>query len=83
MLTLNSISPNPAKNDVSIRFTPGTGLNTRIAIYDLAGRLVKTVPTGPATQLMTLNIDNLATGVYLLSLENETGRDTQKLVIQR
>ncbi len=83
MLTLNSISPNPAKNDVSIRFSPGIGLNTRIAIYDLAGRLVKTVPTGPATQLMTLNVDNLATGVYLLSLENETGRDTQKLVIQR
>jgi hypothetical protein len=83
MLTLNSISPNPAKNDVSIRFTPGIGLNTRIAIYDLAGRLVKTVPTGQATQLMTLNVDNLATGVYLLSLENETGRDTQKLVIQR
>ncbi len=83
MLTLNSISPNPAKNDVSIRFAPGIGLNTRIAIYDLTGRLVKTVPTGPATQLMTLNVNNLATGVYLLSLENETGRDTQKLVIQR
>jgi len=83
MLALNSISPNPAKNDVSIRFTPGVGLNTRIAIYDLAGRLVKKVPTGPAAQLMTLNVDNLATGVYLLSLENETGRDTQKLIIQR
>ncbi|MBT7311526.1 T9SS type A sorting domain-containing protein [bacterium] len=82
-LKLKNISPNPAKNNVAVSFSAGKGQNTRISIYDLAGRLVKTVPVNLSSQVKTVNLDNLATGVYLISMENEYRRETKKLVINK
>jgi len=83
VLSLKKISPNPTTNNISVSFSAGRSQNTRIKIYDLTGRLVKLVPVNSPSQIKTVNLDNLATGVYLLSLENDYVRETRKLIVNK
>ncbi|MCX6197950.1 MAG: T9SS type A sorting domain-containing protein [Bacteroidetes bacterium] len=75
-----SIFPNPATNPVTITIDENM-LNSTATITDITGRKMA------AVQLQTLNYKletaNFANGVYFISLENERGRVTKKLVIQK
>ncbi len=75
-----SIFPNPASNSVTITIEE-TMLSSTATITDITGRKVA------AAQLQTLNYKletaNFANGVYFISIENERGRVTKKLMIQK
>ncbi|MFH6604507.1 BspA family leucine-rich repeat surface protein [Maribacter algicola] len=73
--------PNPASNVVSVSFkTPIKYIN--VSIFDVTGRLVKTVPS---TNLGDdLNVEELGTGIYFLQATDENGGVYQEsLVIKK
>lgn len=71
-----TIFPNPAKDIVEIGGEK-KGEITKATIYDLNGRLVKTVDVANAA----INVQALAKGSYILKLQDESNRQyTKKLI---
>lgn len=75
-----SLFPNPASSFVTITMDE-TLLGGTAAIYDITGKKMTTV------QLKTVNskleTENYSNGIYLVTIENEKGRTTKKLIIQK
>ncbi len=71
---LLTLYPNPTNDIVNVRFTNGNGKweNTEIRVYDVYGRLLRTVETchGASLQTMQIDLSHYATGVYLIQLVN-------------
>ena len=51
-----------------------------IELYSITGALIKTLPI--QSRLTKLNIANLARGVYILKVMNDTGVEVKKLIRQ-
>ncbi|MDD5529522.1 MAG: T9SS type A sorting domain-containing protein [bacterium] len=84
-----SISQNPFSKSTVISYTVGEVSQPRyvsLAIYDLTGRLIKTLANGekPAgTYSTTLNAKDLKTGIYFVRLTAGTFKETRKLVLMK
>ncbi len=80
-----SIYPNPSNGLVNIEYTAEKELKTTFSIYDLTGRLVlqQQSQSSVGNNKFTIN-DNSSfrTGMYLLTLENEEGKYSQRLIIE-
>ena len=73
-----NLYPNPASNVVTI--TNGENLLVQqIAVYDTTGKLIKTENYNNKTEIQ-LNVENLASGTYLLHLKTNEGTAVKKLV---
>jgi len=83
------IHPNPMNPKADISFTLAQPGRVRVAIYDLAGRLVKTIHEGdfPAgTNTVSWNGSagpgvHAASGVYFVSVETATAREVQRVTV--
>ena len=73
-----SISPNPATDLVNISITSEL-IGSQLKIYSINGTLLKEMII--ETTDSSLHISDYTNGVYLMSLENDRGTRTQKLVI--
>ncbi|HEX8562446.1 MAG TPA: T9SS type A sorting domain-containing protein [Flavobacterium sp.] len=71
-----SVFPNPASGFINIANVPGL---RSIAIVDLNGRTVKSVRYEGVSDA-TVDISELAAGMYLLSVNGDSGTVTQKIV---
>ncbi len=86
-----SCSPNPSSGGSVMSFRLGRATPARLAVYDLSGRLLRTVwsgdlPTGPHALVWDGADDagrNLAAGTYLIRLETDTESRTEKLILLR
>lgn len=66
------IYPNPANNNVSITLPRNTSYAVRAAIYDMQGRLVKSVTTLPAqTGNYEVDVSVLVSGYYVIKLSGK------------
>lgn len=72
-----SIYPNPATNTVTFRSAAFTDTET-LDVYDLNGRLVKTVPVAQGQR--TFSIVDLSSGVYILKVTSSS--EIVKLVVR-
>ena len=70
--------PNPAKNILNVDLIDAT--ETRANLYDFSGRLVS--KTTLLNTNNTLDVSQLASGVYILELSNEKGKATAKISIR-
>lgn len=74
-----SIHPNPADHVVNITFSaPAAG---SILMYDLTGRQVAAISTNANTATYNINTANLATGTYMLVLQNGSTVEAHKVVV--
>jgi len=69
--------PNPSKGPVTISSSK-TAINN-ITVFDLLGRKVQALE-GLDEQTATINIDNLAKGLYVLRVESNNRTYTTKLI---
>lgn len=86
MLTIQSVTPNPARNSLAVQFGTGKASEIAIDVYDVAGRRVfsRSVGSGPAgARFETLDTSTLATGVYFLRISAFEGQATRKFVVVR
>lgn len=80
LLSNVSIYPNPANTLLTVSLPENT-LETQIVLYDLQGREIVTKTTNAASE--TLALDNIQEGVYLISIQNDNGTASKKVIIKR
>jgi len=73
-----NLYPNPATNIVNITNSENIFI-TELAVYDIAGKLITTENYNNKTEI-ELNVENLASGTYLLHLKTSEGIAVKKLV---
>ncbi|WP_284652770.1 DUF7619 domain-containing protein [Flavobacterium terrisoli] len=74
--------PNPASNRVEISLINTAESISKIVLYDLLGKAVKTVPV-LSNDNITVDVSSLSKGVYLIEINTENNLKTiKKLVIQ-
>jgi len=80
-----NLSPNPAIDVVNIHLNAPLEENFDVQVMDLSGKIVLTehlnsLPGGRIGS--TLNVANLEAGLYMITLSNDKGFLTQKLVVK-
>ncbi|HUH25191.1 MAG TPA: T9SS type A sorting domain-containing protein [Flavobacterium sp.] len=73
-----TIFPNPASNLVNITNTSNLGVE-EVSIYDVSGKLLKTQKV-VSTEDIELNIEELATGTYMLQIQTNQGTAVKKII---
>lgn len=75
-----TLYPNPSKEKLNINFSD-VFKNTSLAIYDVTGRLIKTIDK-ITTNNLTVDISDLQQGMYLISLQTEGSITTKRFIKQ-
>lgn len=80
-----NLYPNPAENEVSVSFTLTDEAKINVKVYDFLGQEVQTITEGSlprGQQILNVDLNGLAGGVYFVALEMNGQRSTAKLVVQ-
>ncbi|MCW1146857.1 S8 family serine peptidase [Flavobacterium lacisediminis] len=75
------VYPNPTKGILNINLASDTFGESTYILYDVQGRQVVTKKSSNAME--TLNVENLSEGIYMLTIENDLGKTTRKVVINK
>ncbi len=77
------VYPNPVKDYATVRLYSDMD-NIQISLYDIAGRTVyqTTQSKGTKGEEISIPVNNLTKGVYLLKLQSNQGIRTEKLLVQ-
>jgi hypothetical protein len=83
-MELLSSYPNPFNPSTEIRWTMDVGRETKLSVYDLLGREVavlvnERMPAGQHS--VTFDASGLPSGMYVIVLETEAGRDVRKVTL--
>ncbi|MFM2224490.1 MAG: hypothetical protein RJA07_692 [Bacteroidota bacterium] len=76
-----TIFPNPFTQTTTLQFTNTANEEFTLDVFDIAGRVVFTMPKITGTQYR-FNRNNLAEGIYLLKLKSNTKSYIERLVVQ-
>jgi hypothetical protein len=80
-----AVSPNPASNNVNLRYSVKTQSNIKIGIYDLAGKMIKDIKNekNVAEGYYDFSIDlaNISSGLYTIVLESNGEKIVKKLSV--
>jgi hypothetical protein len=77
-----TISPNPARENISITFNKPFTKQTLLNIYNVLGVLNKSTVIPPNKSNLTISVSDLAAGVYFVSMQTENGSTkSQKVII--
>lgn len=84
-LDTNSLSnvtvfPNPTKDILNINIPQAIGVS-KLKLFDIQGREVLEKTTNNTNEV--LNIGNLQSGVYMLSIENEANKTIKKVILNK
>lgn len=71
--------PNPAQNNVTIANSTSIKLD-QSAIYDVNGRLIKTIDLRDIQQERTIDVSNLSSGVYMVQIQGEGASIIKRLI---
>jgi hypothetical protein len=74
------IYPNPSNNFIHLKTASQTP-NSEIKMFDMTGQLV--FQTYSNTDLTTIDVQQLSSGMYLLSIQNETGTSVHRIEIMK
>jgi len=79
------IYPNPANDIINLSINTLNKQSVNIAIYDILGH-AETMPSvyslNKGSQVITLNIDFLNPGVYMLKISSESGAYSKQFIVQ-
>ena len=76
--------PNPASEELNISFTNGGDTYSEIALYDLQGRLAKTLFTGKISGDFNkkYSTTDLSSGIYILKIKSNEGFNHERIIVQ-
>ncbi len=78
-----TLFPNPANNNVTINFNAGNGNTTNLEILNTVGEVVYSEFLGSVNgaQTIVLDVAELSSGLYFVSVSNDEFKTTQELSI--
>ena len=81
-LTALNLEPNPFKNTMSVNFSTVNDGNMQVSVSDLSGKTVYSETTSytEGNNMLNLNLDNLADGIYILKMQMGNTVNTQRIV---
>jgi hypothetical protein len=83
--TLNTITatiyPNPAQENATMEIN-GLDQDAKIVISDLQGRILSQEAISAGTTRYTVNVSNMASGVYYIRIVTDKAVSTQKLIVE-
>jgi len=78
---LNALFPNPANNNVTVNFVLNAG-QASIEVKNVLGQVQKITPINAGSKSTNLNVSDLPSGIYFVSLKsNGNIIDTKRLVV--
>jgi uncharacterized repeat protein (TIGR01451 family) len=83
-LAIVNVQPIPASTVMVATFTTAQAGETNISLYDVAGKLAhtETINAINGNNQVTIDVNNLAAGIYLMTIQNGTDISTLKVVKQ-
>jgi subtilisin-like proprotein convertase family protein len=75
------VYPNPAKGILNINLASDIFGESTYVMYDVQGRQV--ISKKSSNTIEVLNVENLSEGIYILTIENDLGKTTRKVVINK
>ena len=83
-IQLSNIIPNPAANQTAVDIILEEATEADLSLLNITGEVVQNIFSGklnPGVHRQTLNVSDLAVGVYSLRLQTERGVSVRKLII--
>lgn len=79
-----SLFPNPVSEELNIQFSQNSDANIEVRITDLFGKTVfaRTVLSKAGNNLVVVNTEGLSSGMYLLSLEQNSNVTTRRFIVK-
>lgn len=74
--------PNPAQTEITVSLKSKMLNHPNISIYDMTGRLILSQHSNEYIQQVTLNVSNLSSGSYIVTMEDSDGIYFQRINIQ-
>jgi hypothetical protein len=79
-----NVFPNPSAGELNIRIDLINTDGINVKLFDVLGNCVKESSfEETATDNLTMDLSGLANGVYIVSIENQSARTTQKIILNR
>jgi len=76
--------PNPSNGLVNLQVQGGLGTEAEVMVFDALGRLVFSQQVQAGVVMSSLDMSELANGIYMVSVKEQSGRQgIQKLVINK
>ena len=75
------VYPNPTKGILNIDLAADIFGASTFVLYDVQGRQV--ISKKSSNTIEVLNVENLSEGIYMLTVENDLGKTTRKVVINK
>jgi hypothetical protein len=76
-----SLYPNPAQENATMEIN-GLNQDAKIVISDLQGRILSQEAISAGTTRYTVNVSNMASGVYYIRIVTDKAVSTQKLIVE-
>lgn len=81
---LGQCVPNPATGKARLGFTLNASMQAKLALYNLSGKLLRTLvdgPMGPGQHQVEVNTSDLDAGVYFYTLTTPAGIATKRMTV--
>ncbi|MBL0051113.1 MAG: T9SS type A sorting domain-containing protein [Bacteroidetes bacterium] len=82
-VTLVQAKPNPALENCVISFHLSSSTNVNLSLYDLSGKLIKTITNrefSKGVNQQLINLQDVEAGVYTLRISTAEGQATKKII---
>lgn len=86
ILSLDTVYPNPFRSIAEVEYTLAESAPVTIYLRDALGRTVRVLENGtraPGTHHLAIDADDLASGLYFLTIQTATGSRTRTITIAR
>lgn len=79
-VSMFSLWPNPAQDELNVSFVSGLEKDASVAIYDVQGRLVLSAALTAVDNV--INVQSLVKGIYMVTLTNGDKSEVKKVIIK-
>ena len=78
------VFPNPAEDEVNLRFSAATGQTVKVSVTDLVGNVVSnyTIQANQGDNLVLISTESFAAGMYLIRLAEANASQTLQFVVK-
>ncbi len=80
--SIEQISPNPAIDNIKIRF-PYNALPEKISLINAKGQTVRTVYPANTVNELQIPLEDFQPGLYIIKLQSNQGIESQKIIINK
>ena len=81
---IGNVRPVPARDFVDVTFNAISNADVQLMVHDITGKLIfdKTVEANAGVNVQTLNVDQYAAGIYMITITDGINAETSRFVVK-